>query len=59
MEPLKKAMLEKTFESDGKIKLTCSDAYAIAEKFDVRPSAIGKICNEENIRISKCQLKCF
>ncbi len=59
MSELKKAILEKTFEADGKVKLRCADAFALAEKLDVKISAIAAVCQTENIRISKCQLGCF
>ena len=59
MDELKKAILEKTFEADGKIKLRCADAFMIAGKMDVKIGAIGEICLKEDIRICKCQLKCF
>jgi hypothetical protein len=39
--------------------LTCSDAYKIAEELKVNLSDIGKICNENGIKIIGCQLDCF
>lgn len=39
--------------------LTCSDAYKIAEELKVNLSDIGKLCNENGIKIMGCQLDCF
>ncbi len=59
MKEIKAAVEEKTFEKDGKVFLACHSAHVIAEELQVKLSAIGKICNDEKIRISKCQLGCF
>lgn len=59
MDELKKAILEKSIQAEGKIKLTCSNAFALAEELDVKVSEIARICREEDIRICKCQLNCF
>lgn len=34
-------------------------AHVIAANLHIKLSEIGKICSDENIRISKCQLGCF
>lgn len=39
--------------------LACSDAYKIAEKLKINISDIGKLCNENSIKIIGCQLGCF
>ena len=39
----------------GKGKL----AFELAKKYDVEIIEIGRICNEHNIKICKCQLGCF
>ena len=53
------AVLEKTFEEEGKVKLTCASALGLADRFDVRPAVIGGMCNENDVRICHCQLGCF
>ena len=58
-ESLTQAVMEKTYSDGEKVKLSCSAAFQIAERFGVQPSEIGDICNERNIRISRCQLGCF
>ncbi|KPK43952.1 MAG: hypothetical protein AMJ65_04385 [Phycisphaerae bacterium SG8_4] len=40
-------------------KLTCADAFELAEKFDAEIAEVGRICNQNNVKICKCQLGCF
>lgn len=40
-------------------KLPCKEALALADRLKVSPSRIGRICNQEEIRIINCQLGCF
>ena len=46
-------------EKDGRLYIKCAEIFKIAEKFDVKPGVIGKICNEKKIKIKSCQLGCF
>jgi len=46
-------------EPDGRKQLTCSEAFELARKHEAKIIEIGKICNQHNIRIRKCQLGCF
>jgi LAO/AO transport system kinase len=43
--------------TDGKI--TCTEALKLAEELKVDPSEIGKLCDEEKVKIVSCQLGCF
>ncbi|MHC4648276.1 MAG: hypothetical protein ACYTBJ_22680 [Planctomycetota bacterium] len=56
---LSNAVIEAAKESDGRETLTCAEAFRLAERFDAGLNEIGRICNEQNIRISRCQLGCF
>ena len=56
---LAQAVMEQTFKDGEKVKLNCAAAFRIAKKFDVKISEIGDICNDRDIRISRCQLGCF
>ena len=56
---LVQAVLEAAVEQDGCLKLTCSQAFAIARRFGVKPIEVGKICNQNNVKIRACQLGCF
>lgn len=58
-EMLVNVIMEKTFKDGEKVKLQCAAAFKIADQFGVKPPEVGKICNEMNIRICKCQLGCF
>ena len=40
-------------------RLDCRYALELAEELEVPPARIGRICDEENIRIANCQLGCF
>jgi len=44
---------------DGRKTLTCAEAFELAKKFEIEIMEIGRICNQNNIRIRKCQLGCF
>ena len=48
-----------TYEEDGKNKLACAQAFKIATKNPVTLKDIGRLCNEHDVRIAKCQLGCF
>ena len=61
-EELLKAILK--FADNGqplenKKRLTCSEAFELAKKYDVEIIEIGRMCNQHNIKICKCQLGCF
>jgi len=53
------AVLKQSLKADGRKKLKCIEAFEIAREFDVEVIDIGRICNQHNIRICKCQLGCF
>lgn len=40
-------------------KITCPQAFAIAEKAKVSRSAVGEYCTKNGIKIRSCQLGCF
>jgi len=42
-----------------KKKLTCAQAFELANKYKIEIIEIGRICNKHNIKIRKCQLGCF
>lgn len=46
-------------ENGNREKMTCAEAFALAEKYDVEITEIGHICNQNNVKICKCQLGCF
>jgi hypothetical protein len=53
------AVLKKAKDVDGRKKLMCAEAFALAKQFGVEIIEIGRICNQNNIKIHKCQLGCF
>ena len=46
-------------EKDGRKKLSCAAAFVIAGNFGVSLSEISRYCNQNEIKISNCQLGCF
>ncbi len=54
-----KELLQTIRESLVDGKLSCARAYQIAAVYDVELQEIGKICDEEKIKIAGCQLGCF
>lgn len=40
-------------------KITCPQAFDIAEKAKVSRSAVGEYCTKNQIKIRNCQLGCF
>ena len=58
-EQLIDAVVKAATETDGRRKLPCASAFQLAERFGVRVMEIGQICNDNDIRITNCQLGCF
>ena len=58
-ERISKAVSGATTEVEGRKTLSCSDALCIASELGVEPQAIGRICDENQVKIIKCQLGCF
>ena len=54
-EKIKKAIQEAGIEE----KITCPQAFVIAEKAKVSRSAVGEYCTKNRIKIRDCQLGCF
>ena len=58
-DDLVNAVLERAQEIDGIKTLACVEAFKLAKEFQVETIEIGCICNQQNIRICKCQLGLF
>ena len=58
-EDLIEAVLERAQEVDGKKKLSCAEAFELAQQFDAKIIEVGRICNQQNVKIRRCQLGCF
>ena len=56
---LVEAIMKKAYQEGGKTRLSCASALHLAREYGVKPSEVGAVCNEHNIRISACQLGCF
>ncbi|HUK39056.1 MAG TPA: hypothetical protein VLV30_08085 [Methanomicrobiales archaeon] len=54
------AVIEKAFAESGVGKeLPCPKAFEISEKYGIPKMEIARYCNENRIKIRKCQLGCF
>lgn len=43
----------------SQMRLACARAFELAKEFETLPAEIGRICNENDVKICKCQLGCF
>ncbi len=55
MDKLEEALSE--YAREGRI--TCKQAFEIADRLNLSPGAVGKKINELGIKIKGCQLGCF
>ncbi len=55
----KELMEKKIVETAEDGKLSCAEAFRLANELSCSPKDIGSICNEKDIKINKCQLGCF
>ena len=53
------AVLARSKETDGRRSLTCAEALRIATELNVEAVQVGRICDQQEIRIRSCQLGCF
>jgi len=52
--------IEKAFAEEKIAKaITCPQAFAIAEKYQIPKTEISDYCNAHGIKIRACQLGCF
>ena len=58
-DAIRKLVLEFTVERDGRRTISCACAFEIHRQHDVPLADIGRICDENEIRICACQLGCF
>ena len=53
------AVLKRAKTENGTKKLKCAEAFELAKELEVKVIEIGRVCNEQNIKICNCQLGCF
>jgi hypothetical protein len=56
---IRKLVLESAVEREGRRILSCARAFEIHRRHGVPLAEIGRICDENDIRIRACQLGCF
>lgn len=58
-ERLKELIAGAVFEEGGRKKLACAEAFKLAAEHNIELLEIARVCNQENIKICRCQLGCF
>ena len=58
-DKLTDAVLERAVEAGGEKKLRCPQAFELARELNVAVVEIGRICDQQDVRICQCQLGCF
>jgi hypothetical protein len=58
-QELRNSVIKAAQEVDGRQVLACAKAFKLAADAGVPPADVGRICNEEKIKIVGCQLGCF
>jgi hypothetical protein len=58
-EELTALIRHETARTDGRVELRCEIALALAARSGRAPGEIGKLCDDNGIRICACQLGCF
>jgi len=56
---LREQVREAAKETDGRKTIACAMALKLAEETDATPAEVGRVCDEEKIRVERCQLGCF
>ncbi|MCK5073850.1 MAG: hypothetical protein KAQ98_10520 [Bacteriovoracaceae bacterium] len=58
-DQVKAELLKLSVEKKGKKFISCSNASKVAEQFNIEKTDVGRICNQENIKMEKCQFGFF
>ena len=58
-EELIDAVLAAAGRGTGRMELPCAEAFRLAEKWRAELLDIARICNQNNVKITACQLGCF
>jgi hypothetical protein len=56
---MQKLVMESVIEVNGRKTISCARAFEIHRQNGIPLADIGRICNENGIRICACQLGCF
>jgi Zn-finger protein len=56
---MQKLVLESAAEHNGRRILSCARAFEIHRRHGIALAEIGRICDENGIKIRSCQLGCF
>jgi len=56
---VQKLVIESAVEVNGRKTISCARAFEIHRQHGITLGEIGRICNENGIKICGCQLGCF
>lgn len=56
---VQRLVIESAVEVNGRKTISCARAFELHHRNGIALSEIGRICNENGIRICACQLGCF
>jgi hypothetical protein len=56
---IRKLLLEVAIERAGYKTISCARAFELHRQHDIPLAEIGRVCDENDIRICACQLGCF
>lgn len=54
-----KDLQQKVLSMAEEQKLPCAKALAIAKEAGCSPAEVGKVCNDNDVKVVGCQLGCF
>jgi hypothetical protein len=52
-------VLEHVTESNGRKTISCAQAFRVHREHGIALAEIGRICDENAVKIQNCQLGCF
>ncbi|MCL5281308.1 MAG: hypothetical protein M1376_15525 [Planctomycetes bacterium] len=58
-DTMRKLVLDAAAEVNGRKTLACAHAFEVHHRHGIPLRDIGRICDENGIRICACQLGCF
>lgn len=58
-DTMRKLVMDSAVEVNGRKTLACARAFEIQRRHGIPLREIGRICDENDIRLCACQLGCF
>ncbi|MCK4237393.1 MAG: hypothetical protein KAX38_09770 [Candidatus Krumholzibacteria bacterium] len=58
-EEIRRIVIEAAVDVDGEKRMPCAKAFVLAGEYSIPLREIGACCNQNDIKICRCQLGCF